>query len=94
MELNGDTPALEPDFICCAFDDVGDPREQTTRYNHDPSWADEIAGFADAILNDTPVVNGTSEDALKTMELVYRIYCADPEWRDRWNLSDEVSDLS
>ncbi len=74
-------------------DEMGDPREQTTRYNHDPSWADEIAGFADAILNDTPVVNGTSEDALKTMELVYRIYCADPEWRERWNLSDEVPDL-
>ena len=74
-------------------DETGDPREQTTRYNHDPSWADEIAGFADAIANDTPVVNGTSEDALKTMELVYRIYCADPEWRDRWNLSDEVPDL-
>jgi len=75
-------------------DEMGDPREQTTRYNHDPSWADEIAGFADAILNDTPVVNGTSEDALKTMELVYRIYCADPEWRDRWNLSDEVPQIS
>ena len=75
-------------------DETGDPREQTTRYNHDPSWADEIAGFADAIANDTPVVNGTSEDALKTMELVYRIYCADPEWRDRWNLSDEVPQIS
>ena len=50
--------------------------------------------FADAILNDTPVVNGTAEDALKTMELVYRIYCADPEWRDRWNLSDEVPQIS
>ena len=75
-------------------DETGDPREQTTRYNHDPSWADEIAGFADAILNDTPVVNGTSEDALKTMELVYRIYCADPEWRDRWNLSDQVPQTS
>ena len=74
-------------------DEMGDPREQTTRYNHDPSWADEIAGFADAIANDTPVVNGTSEDALKTMELVYRIYCADPEWRDRWNLSDEVPQI-
>ena len=75
-------------------DELGDPREQTTRYNHDPSWADEIAGFADAIVNDTPVVNGTSEDALKTMELVYRIYCADPEWRDRWNLCDEVPQIS
>ncbi len=76
-----------------ADDDVGDPREQTTRYNHDRSWADEIAEFAAAILNDKPIVNGSSEDALKTMQMVYRIYCADPEWRQRWNLNDEIPNL-
>lgn len=68
-------------------DDQGDPREVTTRYNHDPSWADEIADFASAITDGPPVEGGSSEDALRTMELVYRIYCADPEWRDRWNLN-------
>jgi len=65
----------------------GDPREQTTRYNHDPSWSDEIAEFADAIRLDRPIENGSSEEALRTMELVYRIYCADPDWKSRWNLS-------
>lgn len=70
----------------------GDPREQTTRYNTDPSWADEIAEFAECILTGHPVENGSSADALKTMELVYRIYCADPEWKARWRLSDEVPD--
>ncbi|PIW30981.1 MAG: oxidoreductase [Rhodospirillales bacterium CG15_BIG_FIL_POST_REV_8_21_14_020_66_15] len=67
-------------------DDLGDPKEQVTRYNTDPSWADEIADFADAIRTGRPITEGSSEDALKTMDLVYRIYKADPEWRTRWNL--------
>jgi predicted dehydrogenase len=71
-------------------DDSGDPREQTTRYNRDNSWRDEIAEFAEAVLNDSPVITGSSNDALKTMHLVYRIYCADPTWRTRWNLSDSI----
>lgn len=70
--------------------DDGDPREQTTRYNHDPSWSDEVADFADCILNDKPVVDGSSEEALRTMQLVYRIYCADPVWRQRWALASDV----
>ena len=67
-------------------DDSGDPKEQTTRYDHDPSWADEISEFADAITKHIPIENGSSEDALKTMELVYRIYCADPDWAAKWGL--------
>ena len=67
-------------------DDLGDPREVTTRYNHDPSWADEIAEFCDVVGNGRKVVSGNSDDALKSMELVYRIYCADPEWRDAWQI--------
>jgi predicted dehydrogenase len=72
-------------------DDSGDPKETTTRYNQDPSWRDEIADFADAVLNDRPVQEGSSLDAYRTMELVYRIYCADPEWRDRWRLSCDLA---
>jgi len=64
----------------------GNPREETTRYSNDPSWADEIAEFANLIIQGAPVQHGTSEEALRTMELVYAIYCADPEWRQRWNL--------
>ncbi len=67
-------------------DDQGDPKEQTTRYNQDPSWALEIDEFANAILNNQPVTEGSSADALHTMELVHRIYRADPEWKDKWNL--------
>ena len=68
--------------------DSGDPREQTTRYNHDPSWAAEIAEFAQCLRDDTPIVNGSSEEALRTMQLVYRIYCADPVWKARWQLEE------
>ena len=73
-----------------ADDDMGDPKEQTTRYNSDPSWREEIDEFANSVLEDRPIVNGSSRDALQTMQTVYRIYCADPEWRARWRLSDHV----
>lgn len=76
--------------VWASEDGAGDPREQTTRYNVDPSWANEIDEFADAISNGAPIVNGSSQDALHTMQLVYRIYCSDPKWRDRWGLSDEI----
>lgn len=69
-----------------ADSDVGDPNEKISRYDHDPSWEREIAEFADAIIYDTPIINGSAEDALKTMELVYRIYHADPEWKAQWGL--------
>lgn len=73
--------------------DMGDPREETIRYNTDPSWELEIAEFAEAIWSDTPITNGSSEEALRTMHLVYRIYCADTEWKVRWNLSDIIPPL-
>jgi predicted dehydrogenase len=71
-------------------EDEGDPREQTNRYNFDRSWRDEVAEFADVVVNDRDVVDGTSLEALKTMELVYRIYCADEEWARRYDLSCEL----
>ena len=42
--------------------------------------------FANAIVEHSPVVSGTSTDALETMRLVYRIYWADPEWRDAFGI--------
>jgi len=66
--------------------DGGDPREQMTRYNEDLSWKREIFDFADSIINDKPIKSGTSADALKTMQLVYKIYWADPEWRQAYNI--------
>ena len=68
--------------------DRGDPREQVTRYNRDSSWDEEIAAFAGSILNDTPVQSGTSEDALRTMQLVFKIYFADIIWRKTYDIPD------
>lgn len=68
--------------------DSGDPREQLTRYNHDPSWDEEINVFADCVLNDRPIENSSSEDALATMKLVYKIYHADPDWRATYSIPD------
>jgi predicted dehydrogenase len=69
-------------------DDQGDPEETEIHYDKDSSWASEIADFASAINEDRPISEGSSADALKTMKLVYRIYCADPEWKARWGLQD------
>jgi len=66
--------------------DQGDPKEQHTRYNRDSSWDIEIAAFADCILNDAPIQSGSSEDALRTMQLVFKIYHADPIWREKFNI--------
>lgn len=66
--------------------DMGDPHEETTRYNRDPSWSLEVAEFADAIRGRGDIVNGSVDDALRTMQVVERIYCADPAWRARWDL--------
>ena len=71
-------------------DDMGDPKEQTTRFNNDPSWASEINEFTAAIMDGKEITSGSAQDALETMRLVYRIYCADPEWKDRYHLSDTV----
>jgi predicted dehydrogenase len=73
--------------------DGGDPREMTMRYNKDNSWWDEICDFTDAIINGKPILDGSSTEALETMRLVYKIYCADPEWKRKYNLDDNVSDI-
>jgi len=70
--------------------DNGNPKEQTTRYNYDPSWQSEVDTFADCILKNNSIEYGSSQDALATMQLVYKIYCADPAWRDKYNLNSSV----
>jgi predicted dehydrogenase len=71
-------------------DDAGDPLETTVRYNADTSWRDEIAEFAEAIIDDRPIVDGAAIEALRTMQLVYRIYCADPDWKRQFGLNAVV----
>ena len=35
---------------------------------------------------DKVVTNGNSDDAYKSMELVYKIYCSDSDWKEKYNL--------
>ena len=67
--------------------DSGDPREQLTRYNHDPSWEAEIDSFVQSILLNQPIKSGSSKDALNTMKLVFRIYYADAKWRNKYSIN-------
>jgi hypothetical protein len=46
----------------------------------------EITAFADCIINDSPIIKGSSDDALKTMKLVFTIYHADPIWRSCYSI--------
>jgi predicted dehydrogenase len=59
---------------------VGSFLEVTNSYLDDKSWQCEIDEFADIIISGRMVENGNSQDALKVMELVYRIYRADDQW--------------
>ncbi|PLY06394.1 MAG: gfo/Idh/MocA family oxidoreductase [Arcobacter sp.] len=60
------------------FEDItfamGKPKETTTWFENDDSWKLEVDEFIDAILNKTPIINGTSQDAFETLRLVERIY--------------------
>lgn len=60
------------------FEDItfamGKPKETTTWFENDDSWKLEIDEFIDAILNKTPIKNGTSKDAYETLRLVEKIY--------------------
>lgn len=84
------TKSYAPETINIIFagdNDDGDPREQSTRYNEDKSWSREINEFADTIIHNKQAINGSSDDALQTMKLVYNIYKSDQHWSDKYNIS-------
>ncbi len=68
--------------------DNGDPKEELFEYQDDPSWDREIADFTQSILKNQPVQSGTSQDAFQTMKTVYKIYFADPIWREQFKIED------
>lgn len=68
--------------------DKGSQRDEKIIYYDDNSWRDEINEFADAILNNGEIMFGTSEDALNTMKIVFRIYYSDDEWQKEYNILD------
>lgn len=65
---------------------VGSFEEKTTSYLDDHSWRDEVDEFADIVTSGKPVTNGNSTDALRVMEMVFRIYNADSKWKETFNI--------
>ena len=59
---------------------AGPPLEETMYFDEDPSWAAEIDTFLTCVREDRPVVTGSSEQALRAMELVYAIYQDDHQF--------------
>jgi predicted dehydrogenase len=57
----------------------GAPMEETVYFDEDPSWAVEIETFLACVRSGQPVKSGSSEQALRAMELVYAIYGDDGE---------------
>ncbi len=52
----------------------GKPREETIFFGSDDSWSLEIDDFASVIREDRAVLSGNSNDALKVMQLIEKIY--------------------
>jgi predicted dehydrogenase len=71
----------------CIYDENGypmpNPQEVMTYYDYDNSWNSEINDFVECILQHKPVSQGNVEDAIKTMQLVQRIYEVDEQWKCR-----------
>jgi predicted dehydrogenase len=63
----------------------GNPQENITYFNQDRSWEREIDDFVDCIENNKKITVGSSSDALKSMDLVYKIYQSDPQWLNKMN---------
>ncbi|HQT58851.1 MAG TPA: Gfo/Idh/MocA family oxidoreductase [Daejeonella sp.] len=66
--------------------DNGQMESKTIKFLQDNSWRDEIFEFADAVVNNKPIVSGTSKDALETMKLVFNIYADDNLWKEKYNI--------
>jgi predicted dehydrogenase len=57
----------------------GRPREERYYFDEDRSWEREVDDFVRCMCTGAPVVNGSSFDAQRAMELVARVY-ADDGW--------------
>ncbi len=53
---------------------VGNPREELSYYDRDPSWDLEVNHFVECIRENRAVTLGTSLDALRVMEIVDKVY--------------------
>ena len=64
---------------------IGNPPEESTFCNTDPSWELELEEFVGCVRSGRKVKNGTSIDAYETMRLVFGIYDADESFKQPQN---------
>jgi len=69
---------------------IGNPPEESTFCNTDPSWELELKEFVRCIKSGTPVSYGTSIDAYETMRLVFGIYEADKTFVEKQSSKLEI----
>ena len=65
--------------------DIGVMPEERKRFLQDTSWEDEVRDFELSIKNGQKITQGSSLDALRTMELVEKIYQSDSKWSQRFS---------
>ena len=53
---------------------VGNPSEEITYFDRDLSWDLEVAELVKCVLEERPVVSGSSTDAYKVMEIITKAY--------------------
>jgi len=63
------------------FDDAGQPNEEEIYFDEDRSWYFEMEDFYNCVVKDKKVVQGNLVDAINAMQLVEKIYNADPVWQ-------------
>lgn len=64
--------------------DKGNPKEEIINFDEDISWDMEIKRFTDAVRNSDKIKNGSIDQAIEIMDLIEKIYKADPAWKKKY----------
>ena len=64
--------------------DKGNPKEEIINFDEDISWDMEIKRFTDAVRNSDKIENGSIDQAIEIMDLIEKIYKADPAWKKKY----------
>ena len=62
-------------------------KTKTIHYKNDPSWSRELNNFGKAI-NRNKIVSSNVYDAYKTFKIIFDIYCADINWKNKYNIKN------
>ena len=68
----------DPDY------DKGNPKEEIINFDKDISWDMEIKRFTDAVRNSDKIEIGSIDQAIEIMDLIEKIYKADPAWKKKY----------